>query len=75
MTLQGWVLRDSMFLYLSSFLTKTSLTSLEQTHVCGAIAERRLHCMALVSLQSFYYYMQKLTDVTDNLYGNDFSVL
>ena len=48
--------------------------SIEQTHNYGVFAERRLDCMARFSLLSFYDYIPKLTNVTNNLYGNDFSV-
>ena len=49
--------------------------SIEQTHNYGAFAERRLDCMARFSLSSFHDYIPKLTNVTNNLYGNDFNVL
>ena len=43
--------------------------SIEQTYNCGVFAERRLDCMARFSLLSFYDYIPKLTNVTNNLYG------
>ena len=43
--------------------------SIEQTHNYGVFAERRLDCMARFSLLSFYDYIPKLTNVTNNLYG------
>ena len=49
--------------------------SIEQTHNYGVFAERRLDCMARFSLLSFYDCIPKLTIVTSNLHGNDFSVL
>ena len=49
--------------------------SIEQTHNYGVYAERRLDCMARFSLSSFHVYIRKLTNVTNNLYGNDFNVL
>ena len=49
--------------------------SIEQTLNYGVFAERRLDCMARFSLLSFYDYIPKLINVTNNLHGNDFSVL
>ena len=49
--------------------------SIEQTHNYGVFAERRLDYMARFSLSSFHDYIPKLTNVTNNLYGNDFNVL
>ena len=54
---------------------KGSIEPVEQTHNYGVFAERRLDCMARFSLLSFYDYIPKLTNVTNNLYGHDFSVL
>ena len=48
--------------------------SIEQTHNYGVFAEGGLDSMARFSL-SFYDYIPKLTNVTNNLHGNDFSVL
>ena len=41
--------------------------SIEQTHNYGVFAERRLDCMTRFSLLSFYDYIPKLTNVTNNL--------
>ena len=41
--------------------------SIEQTDNYAVFAERRLDCIARFSLLSFYDYITKITNVTNNL--------
>ena len=48
--------------------------SIEQTHM-EYLLKVVIDSMARFSLLPFYDYIPKLTNVTNNLHGNDFSVL